>query len=462
MADNDFLVKLKEALDARREWFDNSELQKLKEEFRVFHTNVSILYNLFVKKGFIIEDIYKNEAKIGDLAVPSNAPFSDANKREQLGMRISTLENELDFLVNFHGLTTNLLTQDKIKTIIGIVKYIDWTHLTPDGINATTQAVSEVVSSIRHGVNDPITSKSLTDSLAAISGVTKTIINALKLLSDFNREQYKYDVRVNITASMDPSEASVQNINKKFNRAMSGKTFYPELINEIIKEDYSEDSEALQNAVIQKLTAEMNKPAKTVKAPPSFKPILISGLMCLSSGTSNLSEILVKIAKNNSIFENQRGGFLEFVKKLIAQITNSEMGQTVYEIESIDPAKGKIVCEKINFANFYSQLEKRIAILVSFSSNGNPAKKLEDMEEQFLIELLKRNIKEVQNFHKTLDSFDNHFKKMAEKSSHYKFKGIKPELSALKNTLTKANEKLQDYIIGKEEEEQFKQLGIDN
>jgi hypothetical protein len=184
--------------------------------------------------------------------------------------------------------------------------------------------------------------------------------------------------------------------------------------------------------------------------------------MCLSSGTSNLSEILAKIARNNGIFENQRGGFFEFVKKIIAQITNSEMGQTIYEIESIDPAKGKIVCEKISFANFYSQLENRIAILASFSSNGNPAKKLEDMDEQSLIELLKRNIKEVQNFHKTLDNFDNYFKKLTEKSSHYKFKGIKPELSALKNTLTKANEKLQDYIIGKEEEEQFKQLGINN
>jgi hypothetical protein len=461
MADNDFLVKLKEALDARREWFDNSELQKLKEEFRIFHTNVSILYNLFVKKGFIIEDIYKNETKIGDLAIPSNAPFSDANKREQLGMRISALDNELDFLVNFHGLTTNLLTQDKIKTITGIVKYIDWLHLTPDGINAATQAVSEVISNIRHGANDPITSKTLTDSLAAISGVTRTIISTLKLLSDFNREQYKYDVRVNITSSMNVSEASVQNINKKFNKVMSGKTFYPNLINEIINEDYSEDSAALQNAVIQKLTVEMNKPGKTVKAAPSFKPVLISGLMCLSSGASNLSEILAKIAKNNDILENQKGVFLKIIKKLIAQITNSETGQTIYEIESIDPAKGKIVREKINFANFYSQLEKRIYILTSLSVNGNPAKKLEDMEEQSLIELLKRNIKEVQNFHKMLDNFDNYFKKMTEKSSHYKFKGIKPELSALKNTLTKANEKLQDYIIGKEEEEQFKQLGID-
>jgi hypothetical protein len=462
MADNDFLVRLKEALDTRREWFDNSELQNLKEEFRIFHTNVSILYNLFVKKGFIIEDIYKNETKIGDLAIPPNAPFSDTNKREQLGMRLSALDNELDFLVNFHGLTTNLLTQDKIKTITGIVKYIDWLHLTPDGINATTQAVSDVVSNIRHGANDPITSKSLTDSLAAISGVTRTIIGTLKLLSDFNREQYKYDVRVNITSSMDASEATVQNINKKFNKVMSGKAFYPNLINEIIAEDYSEDSAALQNAVIQKLTAEMNKPGKTVKSAPSFKPILISGLMCLSSGTSNLSEILAKIAKNNDILENQKGVFLKIIKKLIAQITNSESGQTIYEIESIDPAKGKIVREKINFANFYSQLEKRIYILTSLSVNGSPSKKLEDMEEQSLIELLKRNIKEVQNFHKTLDNFDNYFKKMTEKSSHYKFKGIKPELSALKNTLTKANEKLQDYIIGKEEEEQFKQLGIDN
>ncbi|MDR2658994.1 MAG: hypothetical protein LBC27_03270 [Spirochaetaceae bacterium] len=462
MSDIEFLSKLKEALDARRAWFDNYELPKLKEEFRVFHTNISILYDLFAKKGFIIEDIYKNEAKVGDLSVPPTGSFSDANKREQLGMRIAALDNELDFLVNFHGFTVSALNQDKIKIIIGIVKYIDWLHLTPDGINVTTQAVSDVVSNIRHGASDPITSKTLTDSLAALSGVTRTIINTLKLISDFNREQYKYDIRVNVTSSMSASEATPSNINKKFSQTMGGKPFYVELINELIKEDYSADSKALQAGVLQRLTVEMNNPSKTAKTSHSFKSILMEGLNSLSLASSILSEILVKIKRNSDFLENQKHGIWEFIKKLVAQITNAEKDQTIYELESIDANTNKLVREKINFNTFCSMLEKRIDILAAFSLSGNSVKKLEAMDEESLKNLFQRNIKEVENYHKLLDKFDNYFKNAVEKSSRSKINGIKPELSALKNITIKANEKLQDYNIGKEEEKQFQQLGIDN
>ncbi|MDR0409535.1 MAG: hypothetical protein LBH18_03970 [Spirochaetaceae bacterium] len=459
MADNEFLERLKSALDARKDWFDNSELLKLKEEFTTFHANVSTLYDLFAKRGFIAEDIYKEETKVTELTIPPSGPFSENNKRGQLGQRIAALDNSLDFLINFHGLTVSSLTQDKIKTIIGIVKYIDWLHLTPDGINITTQAVSEVVSNIRHGNLDPITSKVLTDSLAAISGSTKVIINTLKLLNDFNRESYKYDVRINITASMKDSEANLENISEKFNKLMTDKILYPDLINEIIREDYSADSLSMQDAAIQRLTVEMGKPDKTTKADsPSFKKGLLSGLNILSSAVSNLSEIYEKIKKNHDLLEDQKNNLWEFLKKIVAQIINSDMGQAVYEVESINPKNGKTVREKLNFSGFCTMLEKRMAILSSFSQTGAAAKKLADMEEDSLAELLRRNIKEVQNIHKLLDSLDNYFKKMTEKSTRARLKGIKPELSALKNAITKASEKLQDYTIGKEEEEQFKKL----
>ncbi|MCL2759776.1 MAG: hypothetical protein FWD22_06145, partial [Treponema sp.] len=42
-----------------------------------------------------------------------------------------------------------------------------------------------------------------------------------------------------------------------------------------------------------------------------------------------------------------------------------------------------------------------------------------------------------------------------------KIKGIKPELSALKNTFVKANQIRYDYSAQKEEEEQMKRLGAD-
>ena len=101
-----------------------------------------------------------------------------------------------------------------------------------------------------------------------------------------------------------------------------------------------------------------------------------------------------------------------------------------------------------------------MAILNAIALRGTAVKKLEGMNEEHLIELLQRNMKDVLNLHKTLNGLDDYFKNAADKDTRPKIKGIKPELSALKNTITKANEKLQDYNAQKEEAEQFKNLGI--
>jgi hypothetical protein len=460
MSDNDFLTRLKEALDARKDWFDRVELPKLKEEFRGFHSAVSSLYALFSKKGLIIEDPYKNETKSGDLEVPPVEPMSDVNKRDILGRQLSALDNELDFLVNFYDFSVPSFTQEKLKIIVALVKYVDWLHLTPDGINVTTQAISEIVSSIRHGKNDPISTQILSDSLAMLASTTKTVINTLKLLSDYNRELYKYNLRVNITSSMSAAEATVSNIKKKLGGGKNVMPFYAELVDEVIKEDYSADSKSLQEAVLQQLSAEMGPAKKSAKAPLSFKPILIEGLNCIGSAGAIITELLEKINENHDLLENQKKGIWTKIKKLFAQISNRDEEPTIYELEHIDPVKGVPVRENLNFNNFCVTLGKKITILNAITQRGSAVKKLEGMSEDQLIELLQRNLKDIQNFHKILNGLDDYFKNAANKNTRPKIKGIKPELSALKNTLTKANEKLQDYNAKKEETEQFKKLGI--
>jgi len=76
MAENtDYPKILGEALNARAEWLEKSELPKLKEELRAYHTGFASLYNLYLKKGLINEDPYKQEAKIGELEVPTRPLF---------------------------------------------------------------------------------------------------------------------------------------------------------------------------------------------------------------------------------------------------------------------------------------------------------------------------------------------------------------------------------------------------
>jgi hypothetical protein len=84
------------------------------------------------------------------------------------------------------------------------------------------------------------------------------------------------------------------------------------------------------------------------------------------------------------------------------------------------------------------------------------------MTEEQIIGYLEKNINEVQGLHKTLGALDDFFKTNVVAEDRDKVKGIKPELSALKNTFVKANQIKFDYSAQKEEEEQMKRLGLNS
>jgi hypothetical protein len=251
----------------------------------------------------------------------------------------------------------------------------------------------------------------------------------------------------------------VPNIKKKVSGLGEKLPFYPELVEEIIKEDYSKDSKSLQENILRQLAPAEEK-HKQKKAPVSFKPILIEGLNIIGGAGTNLSEIIEKINENHDLLEKQNNGIWAKIKRLLASVTNKEADAVIYELEYNDPMKGSLVREKLNYKSFCAALEKKLPILGAIAMHGNAARKLEAMNEEQLIELLNRNIKDLLTFHKTLNILDEYFKSTADRSTRPRIKGIKPELSALKNTVTKASDRIRDYNIQKEEEAQFKRLGV--
>jgi hypothetical protein len=460
MTSTEFLTSLKDALDKRQAWFENTDLPKLKTELRAFHVAVSSLYSFFAQKGHITEDPYKNDNRISSICVPDASPFPENNKREQLGLRLSNLDNQLDFLCNFYEFNIGSFSQDKIKIILGLVRYVDWVRITPESPSAITKALSEIVTQARRAVlSDPVSAKILTESLLALERNTPIIVNHLKVISDFNRELYKYDIRAGATATLPATDATIANIKKRFTSAFPSTPFYQELAEEVIKEDFSKNSDALQEAILKKLSVSGDK-TKTEAQPVSIKPILIEGLNAIGACGLTLSEIYAKIQGNHEVMENQQKGFIVKIRKLFAQMSSKEPEPVIYELEYVDPVKGTIVKEKINFKVFSLETEKRTQILQALAFRGSAAKKLEAMEEKHLVEILQQNIKTVQKLFNTIGGMDEYFKKEVSKELRVKIKGVKPELSALKNGMSKANQKLHEYLQAKEEEEQFKRLGI--
>jgi hypothetical protein len=257
---------------------------------------------------------------------------------------------------------------------------------------------------------------------------------------------------------MSANEATLDNIKKKFPSAMQGKPFYKELIDEIIKEDYSSSGPDLRDVLLSSLMLKVEK-KKAAKVVVDYKNILLDGIQVIGGSAKPLSEIALKLDENHAIFESEKKGFIYVIKELIRQITNAEPEEVIYIVEYLDQTKDTMVKERINFHQFREDLDKKIRILSSFV-RGAAYNKIAAMQEDQVIGYLDRNIKDVQTLHKTLNALDDYFKANATPADRNKIKGIKPELSALKNTFVKANQLKYEYSAQKEEDEQMKRLGI--
>ncbi|MDR1566842.1 MAG: hypothetical protein LBS48_06130 [Treponema sp.] len=453
----DYRQALSDALKARAEWLEKSELPKLKEELRLYQTGFASLYNIYLKKGLIHEDPYKQETKIGELEVPDSSGFSEAEKTDQLTLRLSNYDNQLDFLVNFYQFSVDFLTLDRIKRILGLVKYIEWVHLTPDSQSPVTRAAAEMTNQIKLGA-DALTMSVISESLSHLNKSYTPIMGCLKALTDYHRELYKLDLR-DLVTGLPPGEAATAQIKRKFAQANPGKPFYPDLAEEVIKEDYSKDGPALRENVLKSLKVAEEKP-KVVKQQVSYKSILLEGLQIIGSTASAFTEIVPKIDENEAILESKKQGFWSKVKKVFAQMVNKEPEPVIYEVEYVDPLKGVPVREKINFGYFRNELERKIRTLSVIGARGAGMAKLESMQEEQIIAFLEKNIREIQSQHKTLSALDEFFKASIDRSDRDKVKGIKPELGTIKNAIIRANSKRHEYSAQKETEEQLKRLGV--
>jgi hypothetical protein len=453
----DYQKALSEALESRRNWLEKSVMSKLKENLRSFQTAYTSLYSLLLQKGLIKEDPYKNEAQAGEICVPETTPFSESDRIQQLSIRLSNYDNQLDFLANFYQFNVDFFSLDRIKGILGLIKYVDWGHLSPSSKSFNTVAVSDLINSLKGG-----------ESAVAISRFTlrlfrftKIIIGDLKILADFNRELYKKELREVLSGSVPEGKSpSMTEIKKKFVAAKRGKPFYTELAEEMLKEDYSAEGHALREGVLKALKIPEEKP-KAVKKEVSIKSPLVEGIQALGSISSTLNEIGLKFDENEILLENRKTSFWVKLKRLLAQLLNKEEKPTIYELEYTDELGGGgtvKVKEKVNFTNLREDIDKKVKNLAAAGSKS--AEKIEALPDEQLTGFLERVIKDIRTMHRTLNAMDEYFKAMADQADRNRVRGIKPELATIKNAFLKANEKYVEYSRLKEEEEQFKRMGI--
>ncbi|MDR2808451.1 MAG: hypothetical protein LBB43_05505 [Spirochaetaceae bacterium] len=454
----EYLQKLSTALNARRDWIEQSLLEKMNAALHTFRSSFSAMYALYLKKGLISEDPYKEESRVNDLVPLKANSFPETERTEQLSVRLSLYDNQIDFLANFCQVNVEFLTIERIKRVLALVKYIDWCRLLPDSDSATTRAVAEITNQIRRGT-DSMVQRIMQESVTALNKASVEIINTLKTISDFRRELYKYDVRFGLGDKLpEQNQPTSADIKRLMAKVLPNEPFYPDLIEELLKEDYAHNSASLQEAVLSSLefTVAPVQEEKKKEENDSPKLFLVDGILVLASAANTLGEITVKIATNKQLLEHKRVSIFVKLMRLFHEVFNKEPQAVIYELHFVDKLKGITVREQINFTLFCADMEKKTRNLLSIVSRSHPRETLEAMPDEKLLVFLEKNIKDIQGLHKILGALDEYFKANIDSVDRSKIRGIKPELATIKNTFVKANQKYHDYKSQAEESKLMK------
>jgi hypothetical protein len=462
-----YSAALEEALNARREWLVGTEIPLLKDELRTYYSYFKKIYEILLKRGALIEDPYKQEIKDGELKIPPVESFPESRMIDELSLRLSLYDSQLDYLVNFYPMNLEDLTQDTVKLLTGLVNFIDWPNLASSNSKPNTRALAEIITSVK-GSLDQISLSLLGDFQTDIGRITAKILSQLNNITEYQKELLKNEIRRKITMELVPEQPPGESLSDKkraeyfaeirglYRTVIQDAPFYPAMIEEILKEDYTVVGGELKKQILKDLTVPETKP-KTPKA-ADHKQVIIDGFRALSGVSASLEEIITKFDENNHIMENAKDNVWERIKRLFRHIFKVSADSVVYNLVIFDPIQGTSVKETVNYAEYRAELDRRVHAIAALGRERRS--ELEKMGEDQLLLFLDKSIKEVQGMHRKLASFDDFFKSNSSRNVRERIRGIKPELSAIKNAVLTAGQRRYEFIMLKDQAERLKRMGI--
>lgn len=464
-----FTDLLFQAIIERQQMFDSVLLPKLQEEYRITQSAVKTIKTVLLKKGILHDDPYKYDSKITDIEIPPDETFTENEKAGIVGRRLSQYEAMIDYMNNYYQFNCDFLTTERITKIIALNRAFFWESFSTTSARPNTKGLADLVNIVRNG-SDPLSVSIVNDALSQLSKSSISITRALKSLTDFHRERYKTAVRrlvmptvVIDTATLSSgTSAAIKEVKKSFAINMRDQPFYNELIDEIIKEDYSPERAVLQQELLSRLSS-TRIDTKKAAAEESLKPTLMDGIRVLGSVAPQLDELATKLMENQHLLMSVEKGFFQKFVELLRKAFNRPEEEREIAITTVDPLTQTSKRETVDFNAFIEDLKRRSRIYTGFTSRTSASyQKIELQQEQQILDLLTRHVAELNVLMKQCAGLDEHFKQNAPLEVRDRVRGIKVEISAVRTNLVKANQCRAEYTSQVEEQQQLKKLGITN
>ena len=463
-----FTSQLETALMAKQSWFNSDKLQQLLEQYRLLHTCVRNLNEVLIKRSLIHPDPYKLETRISDIGLIETTPFTENEDAVVLGKRFSDYEMMLDFIGTYFRFSVENISISRIKTLLEFNESFDWSNLSSNSSKSNTRALASALTKAR--TNAPaVTISLINDSQEKCSKCCMHINSYLTELADFQKELYKGNLRKDIfehpdfdkTKAFSSPEAEMSEIKRLYVKTTGKKTFYTDLVQEIIAEDQGPDRENLRKRLLAKLEIkiqESKKETRTVN--PHY--LIMSAVFSMGVLGSIVGQMSVKLSDNfDLLFYVKKTLFKKFMEALRKALGLKEKDRSC-TILVTDPQSGVKSQLHVEVNAFLAQLSKLAHIYSGIASKGNEYNKLNSMKDEDVLIFMNRHIQENQKLFTTINALDEHFKAHVEVLQRPKVKGLKIDLSSYRNAIIAVNKKRGEYVSAIEEIEQMKKLGIRN
>ena len=461
-----FTNQLEVALMAKQSWFNAEKLQSMLEQFRLLFTCVRNLNEVFVKRSLIQPDPYKLESRISDIATIETTGFTENEDPIVLGKRFSDYEMMLDFICTYFRFSVENIGVNRIKILMDLLNAFDWANLSSNSSKSNTRALASTIQKAK--LNAPsVTISLINDSVEKCSKCCKIIASNLTELADFQKEMYKGNLRKDLFEHPDfdrkkafsSPEAEMAEIKRLYVKTTGKKTFYTDLIQEIIAEDQSSDRAAIRKRLLEKLEIKITETKKETRTINSHD-LLMSAVFSLGVMGSILGGLYVKLSDNfDLLFAEKQTFFAKFMVALKKALGIKEKERECTVVIT-DQQSGSKSNQTIQVNALLAQISKLSHIYSGIAAKGNEYNKINAAKEDDALIFLNRQIQENQKLFTIINALDDHFKSHVEVLERPKVKGLKIDLSSYRNAIIAANKKRGEYASAKEEIEQMQKLGI--
>lgn len=468
MSDNaEFETTLQVMLNKKQDWFNNTFLQEMLQQYRLVHTCVRNLYDVLVKKSLINQDPYRLDKRISDITVPDTSVFPESDNATQLGSRFSDYETMLDYICTYFRFTVDNITIPTTKKLFDFNASFDWKNLSPNCTQSNTRALATVLNQAK--INTPSVLVSMINDCCVKSSEAITTINSmLNELVVFEKELYKGQIRsdlfnhpeFNRQKASESAEAELSEIKRLYTKVMGKRAFYNDLISEIISEDHNPDKDKLRANILKRLEIKGAVQEKKKKEAPDPKAMLIEAVCSLGSMAPTLQQIIPKLQNNFDLLFAPKKGFMTFLRVILKQLFKLKDKERICEVPVKDAKTGTETKRKIVVSDLLTDINQRVRIYNGIGNRGVEFEKIKGSTEEAILSFMNKQISDIQSIFTTVNALDSYFKSAIEITERPKIKGMQIELSALRNSIINANKKRGEYISYKEESIQMRKLGI--